>query len=159
MRTQKTPVSSDRVAKDAEEKTTATATRLPLSSVSSLAALAGQRPRTKAGQVQWLWPQIKSALQEGHKIRDIWECLVKDGLDVSYSRLRWYVARLKRSESAGAALPTILPDQERAPVIISHAEERSGPTRRDPLANLRDRLNKRPGFQFDERPPDEKKLV
>ena len=159
MRTQKTPVSSDRVAKDAEEKTTAAPTRLSLSCVSSLAALAGQRPRTKAGQVQWLWPQIKSALREGHKIRDIWECLVKDGLDVSYSRLRWYVARLRRLESAGSAVPTIPPDQKRAPLSVSDAEQRSGPTSRDPLANLRERLNKRPGFQFDERPPDEKKLI
>jgi hypothetical protein len=159
MATQKTLVSSVRAAKDAEEKTTAAATRVPLSSDSSLAALTGQRPRTKAGQVQWLWPQIKSALREGHKIRDIWECLVKDGLDLSYSRLRWYVARLKRLEGAGGVLPTTPPDQERAPVIVSDGEQRLGSTRRDPLANLRDRLHKRPGFQFDERPPDEKKLI
>jgi hypothetical protein len=29
----------------------------------------------------------------------------------------------------------------------------------DPLANLRDRLTRRPGFEYDGRPPDEKKLI
>jgi hypothetical protein len=29
----------------------------------------------------------------------------------------------------------------------------------DPLANLRDRLTRRPGFQYDDRPPDEGKLI
>jgi hypothetical protein len=159
MRTQNTPVTPARAAKAAGEKTTTAAARLPFSSGTSLATLSGERPRTKAGQVQWLWPQIKCALREGHKIKDIWECLVADGLELSYSRLRWYIARLKRLEAAGAAEPTLPPAQERAPVLVNHAEPSTRLTRRDPLANLRDRLNKRPGFEFDERPPDEKKLI
>ena len=156
MRTQKSHVSSERAAKDAGEKTTATAQRLPFQSCKSLAALSGEKPRTKAGQVQWLWPQIKSALRDGHKIRHIWECLVEDGLELSYSRLRWYVARLKRMEAAGAYLPKSDLDQNKFPAT---PDENVATMRRDPLANLKNHLSKRPGFEFDERPPDEKKLL
>jgi hypothetical protein len=159
MRTQDTPVTPARAAKAAGEKTTTAAPRLPFSSSTSLATLSGERPRTKSGQVQWLWPQIKCALREGHKIKDIWECLVADGLELSYSRLRWYIARLKRLDVVGAAVPTLPPDQECAPVPINDAERSTGGIRRDPLSNLRDRLNKRPGFQFDESPPNEKNLI
>ena len=155
MRTQKLHVSSDRAAKDAEETTTAAAQRLPLQTCTSLAALSGEKPRTKAGQVQWLWPQIKSALRDGHKIRHIWECLVEDGLELSYSRLRWYVARLRRMEAAGTDLPKNDLDQNKFP---ANPGQNLAAIRRDPLANLKTHLNKRPGFEFDERPPDEKKL-
>jgi len=106
-----------------------------------------------------LWPQIKCALREGHKIKDVWQRLVEDGLDLSYSRLRWYIARLKRLEAAGSLSPTVSTERERATVRARETELRSAGLQRDPLSNLRDRLNKRTGFQFDERPPDEKKLI
>jgi hypothetical protein len=156
MRTPKTNVSSDRAA-DAEEKTANGPPRLQTPD-NRLAALAGQRPKTKAGQVQWLWPQIKAALTDGHKIRQIWECLVDDGLDITYARLRYYIARFKRLESEGLSFPPVERDQPSRTATIKPEPASSGPGR-DALANLRNRLTNRPGFQFDERPPDEKKLI
>jgi hypothetical protein len=38
------------------------------------------------GQVRQLWPRIKVALREGHQLKQIWQCLVMDGLDLSYSK-------------------------------------------------------------------------
>jgi hypothetical protein len=157
MRSPKTNVSSDRAA-DAEEKTANGPPRL-LPPDNRLAALAGERPKTKAGQVQWLWPQIKAALSNGHKIRQIWECLVNDGLDITYARLRYYIARFKRLELQGVPLPTLDRSGQETRTTTSKQEPASEGTGRDALANLRNRLNNRPGFQFDERPPDEKKLI
>jgi hypothetical protein len=156
MRSPKTNVSSDRAA-DAEEKTANGPPRL-LPPDNRLAGLAGERPKTKAGQVQWLWPQIKAALTNGHKIRQIWECLVEDGLDITYARLRYYIARFKRLESKGLSLPPFERDQP-SRTATTKPEPASGDRGRDALANLRSRLTNRPGFEFDERPPDEKKLI
>lgn len=156
MRTPNTNVSSDRAA-DAEEKTANGPPRL-LPPDNRLAALAGQRPKTKAGQVQWLWPQIKAALTDGHKIRQIWECLVDDGLDITYARLRYYIARFKRLECKGLSLSPVELDKPSRTATTKPEPVSSGPGR-DALANLRSRLTNRPGFQFDERPPDEKKLI
>ncbi len=159
MRSQKPPVTPAQAAFAAGERTNAVDTRAPFARDTKLIALSGKRPRTKAGQVQWLWPQIKCALREGHKIKDVWQCLVEDGLDLSYSRLRWYIVRLKRLEAAGAAIPVVSPEQERAAVGVHDTRQGAAGPQRDPLSNLRDRLDKRTGFQFDERPPDEKKLI
>lgn len=156
MRSPKTNVSSDRAA-DAEEKTANGPLRL-LPPDNRLAALARERPKTKAGQVQWLWPQIKAALTNGHKIRQIWVCLVEDGLDITYARLRYYIARFKRLESKGLSLPPFECDQP-SRTAITKPEPASSGGGRDALANLRSRLTNRPGFEFDERPPDEKKLI
>lgn len=128
---------------------------------SSLSVLIEAKPQTKAGQVQWLWPQVKSALREGHKLKQVWQCLVEDGLEISYSRLRWYVARLKRLEAAGADLPGTNWKTQVAEAKGKSVSESSIPEspKRDALANLRQRMNKRPGFEFDEGPPDETKLI
>ena len=158
MRNSKPTVSSDRAAANAGEKTVPAPSRLPNLPESSLAALVEQKPRTKAGQLQRLWPHIKAALREGHTLLDVRERLIEAGLELSYSKLRSYVARLKRLEAAGADLPRVDTEQKNLPVVSdSAAGEAAKP--RDPLANIRDRMNRRPGFQFDERPPDEKKLI
>ena len=114
-----------------------------------LATLLRQKPKTKSGQVQFLWPQIKAALREGHTIKEVWESLNRDGLDLSYSRLRYYVARLRRREASAADVP----NDAREPREHSTREDI------DPALNLRERLEKRPGFHWDESPPDLKKLV
>jgi len=156
MRNSKSPVSSDRAVNDAGEKNNSGPSHL--SPGSSLAALTEQKPKTKAGQLQRLWPHIKAALREGHTLLEIRERLIDDGLELSYSKLRSYVARLKRMEAAGADLPKSEIDSPRLPPAFDSAlADAKAP--HDPLANLRDRLNRRPGFQFDERPPDEKKLI
>lgn len=142
MAIQKTPGSSDK----------------PVEPGHYLAALVLQTPKTKSGQVQFLWPQIKSALRQGHTIREVWESLSRDGLELSYSRLRYYVARLRRRDASCADIPV---RQTRGADIAAAPEPRdhsiSGDN--DPAFNLRNRLNNRPGFHWDESPPDLKKLI
>jgi len=142
MAIQKTPESSDK----------------PVEPGHYLAALLLQKPKTKSGQVQFLWPQIKAALRQGHTIREVGKSLGRDGLELSYSRLRYYVARLRRREAAGADIP----DRQASQTGIADAPEpREGSISEDndPAFNLRSRLDKRPGFHWDESPPDLKKLV
>jgi hypothetical protein len=133
-----------------------------------LNALPGHRPARKSAQIRWLWPEISEALDAGHTIGDIRRELALDGLEISYSNLRTHVARLRKSNPLQ---PTV--DRHAAPTVPPAAGVPAGvpldvpPTNRtsraalpyDPLENLRDRLNRRPGFQYDDRPPDEGKLI
>jgi hypothetical protein len=118
-----------------------------------LATLAEGTPKFKSGQILGLWPQITDALARGHKLKQIWECLSHDGLEVSYSRFRHVIADLKRS--ADPLHHEHLPRPER---LIKIGMSNEIPER-DPVENLRSRLNNRPGFHWDESPPDLKKLV
>ncbi|MEP6755969.1 MAG: TraK family protein [Chthonomonadales bacterium] len=121
---------------------------------SGLSNLIEGKPQSKLGRIRWHWPDIKAALRDGHQLKQVWECLVLDGIDLSYSKFRTYIVRLRRLEAAGADLPgSASPTRETGPPLQQVT------LKRDPLANLRDRVNKRPGFEFDERPPDRKKLI
>ena len=114
--------------------------------------------------------EISEALAAGHTIGDIRRELALDGLEISYSNLRTHVARLRKSHphqptvNCYAEPPAPLPTN--VPVGAPPAVPPTNPAARaaevapyDPLANLRDRLTRRPGFQYDDRPPDEKKLI
>ena len=116
-------------------------------------ALASGRPKYKSAQIRLLWPEIKKALADGHKLRQIWESLDEDGIHLSYSKFRSYVARLKGLDGTEQAAPTT--NAKDAARTATGGESPDF----DPARNLRERLNNRPGFQFDERPPDLKKLV
>jgi hypothetical protein len=66
-----------------------------------------QRPKSKAALIRLLWPEIKRALDRGHSLKKVKEVLGKDGITIEYSRLRYYVGRLKRHSSVvGATKPT-----------------------------------------------------
>lgn len=125
----------------------------PWPSVVEFDALTDGRPKYKSAQIRLLWPEIKNAVAGGHKLRQIWECLDEDGIHLSYSKFRHYIARLKRMDVSGQGVPTL--DVKEASRAVTAPES----PEYDPAKNLRERLNKRPGFQFDERPPDLKKLV
>ena|ERR1039457_6006522 len=135
-----------------------------------LNALPARQSARKSAQIRWLWPEISEALAAGHTIGDIRRELALDGLEISYSNLRTHVARLRKSH---AHQPTVKRQAE--PPASPPTDVQIGappavlPTNRaaraaqaapyDPLANLRDRLTRRPGFQYDDRPPDEKELI
>jgi hypothetical protein len=135
-----------------------------------LIALPGRRPSRKSAQIRWLWPEISEALAAGHTIGDIRRELALDGLEISYSNLRTHVARLRKSHPHQ---PTVnrraeppAPPPTNVPAGAQLAVPPTNPTSRaaeaapyDPIANLRDRLTRRPGFEYDDRPPDEKKLI
>ena len=135
-----------------------------------LSALPAHRPARKSAQIRWLWPEISQALAAGHTIGDIRRELGLDGLEISYSNLRTHVARLRRSRLLQPIVNShnapAAPPPTNVPAGASPAVPPTNPASRtaeaapyDPLANLRDRLNRRPGFQYDDHPPDEGKLI
>jgi hypothetical protein len=136
-----------------------------------LRARLAEKPRTKAGQVRQAWPDIKALFDAGHSLKDIWVWLNEIGIEIGYARLSHYTGQLKRRDQAaaaakhasaildtgnardastsvandGAARGMAVPDQAAEPV-------------HDPLANIRERADRRPGFQYNS-DPDIKKLI
>lgn len=107
-----------------------------------LSNLPEQRPRTKAGQIRWLWPEIQAAINAGHTLREIWEALAEDGIRIHYSNFRFYVARLRRIAELRSEKPAL--------TVQPHSDdlrEQSGHTP-DPLANVKEREANRPRFEY-----------
>ncbi len=148
------PSDRNRAAQDAGERNSAAAS-LAGDLKSALSALVEERPQSKFGQLRRIWPDIKAVLRDGHQLKYVWEHLVQYGVELSYSKFRTYVARLRSLETSGADLPTVGADGKTA----GPAAPIKDAAKRDAVSNLRDRLNKRSGFEYDERPPDEKKLI
>jgi hypothetical protein len=137
---------------------------------SRLRALRAEKPATQMGQIRWAWPEIKAALEIGHSLTTVHSRLAEVGIDIPYRRLSFYIGRLRREEAgnsrlADTSLAVTAPENLRPiPVPRSGTVVPSGPVLdqrpadRDPLANLRKLSNNRPGFQWDEAPPDKEKL-
>jgi len=131
-----------------------------------LAALREKKPPTKAAQLRSLWTEIKAALDNGHSLKAISECLAADGIAVSVRSLSVYVGRLRRgyvanpnlappakTVLAGNVIPRPIAKSESA--SVEQSQKRS----RDPLANVRDRQKKRPGFDYRPELADPKQLI
>jgi hypothetical protein len=129
-----------------------------------LAALHDKKPRTKAAQVRTLWPEIKAALEKGHSLKTVCECLEADGLTMTVQTLGSYVTRMRRMPALRDE-PTVSRDhQHRMEAARDHdvAAVATAATSRssvDPLANIRERLVKRTGFDYRPELADPKKLI
>jgi hypothetical protein len=141
-----------------------------------LRALRAEKPATQMGQVRWVWPEISAALSCGHSLTTVHQRLQEVGIQIPYKRLSFYIGRLRREAAAhppvsvtpisdtgvGPETPVPIrrpalpvPVSPPATISVSHPAESAG---RDPLANLRKFANTRPGFHWDEAPPDKDKL-
>jgi hypothetical protein len=149
--------SRTRAAETAGEKTATAGVRQAQAQVSQLSSLVEGRPQSKLGQVRRVWPEIKAALRDGHQLKQVWECLVGDGIELSWSKFRTYIARLRKLEAAGVDMPS--GGTQPVETALPRRTPQPDSTKRDALANLRERTSNRPGFEFDERPPDVKKLI
>jgi hypothetical protein len=128
-----------------------------------------EKPRTKAGQVRQAWPEIKGLFEAGHSLKDIWLWLNEIGIGIGYARLSHYTGQLKRRDRASAERPSIA-DAEEDPNATTAGEAKSidraslpsEPSVEeppgDPLANIREREQRQPGFQYNAE-PDRKKLI
>ena len=135
-----------------------------------LRARMGEKPRTKVGQIRQAWPDIKALFDAGHSLKDIWMWLNEIGVEIGYARLSHYIGQLKRRDQTAApaaTLPSIagVPpmDGPSVPTSIDCAREsktgsQSSATPNDPLANIREREDRRSGFQYNSE-PDVKKLI
>jgi hypothetical protein len=70
-----------------------------------LRQLADERPKTKAGLIQVLWPEIRQALDAGHTIAEALVALNKDGIRIAYSTFQNRVAKLKKKGIAEIKRP------------------------------------------------------
>jgi hypothetical protein len=132
----------------------------------------GEKPRTKVGQIRQAWPDIKALFDAGHSLKDIWMWLNEIGIEIGYARLSHYTGQLKRRDQTAAPPPTTLPLIAGVPPIDgpsvstsiegaareSKTESQRSATPNDPLANIRERENRRSGFQYNSE-PDVKKLI
>jgi hypothetical protein len=127
-----------------------------------------EKPRTKAGQVRQAWPEIKALFEAGHSLKDIWLWLNEIGIEIGYARLSHYTGQLKRRDRVFAERQRIAeadgnPDNKSGgaqsiggtvgPSELAVAEQQG-----DPLANVREREQHPPGFQYNAE-PDPKKLI
>ncbi len=132
-----------------------------------LAALREKKPSTKAARIRGLWPEIKGALDYGHSLKSICECLAADGIAVSFRELSVYVGRLRKKPVDAVDLHRV----DRVPVRdaiaspkVPQSTTRAAETHeqqgaRDPLANVRERQRKRSGFDYRPELADPKALI
>jgi hypothetical protein len=52
------------------------------SDLAHLRALPGVEPATSTGRVAWIWPEIEAGLATGKKLREVWDAVRADGLDI-----------------------------------------------------------------------------
>ena len=136
-----------------------------------LRARLAEKPRTKAGQVRQAWPDIKALFDAGHSLKDIWKWLNEIGIEIGYARLSHYTGQLKRRDQTAPRTESIAASPE-GRCISEHSlavpnggagkestiPEEVAPPPNDPLANIREREVRRPGFQYNS-DPDVKKLI
>ena len=137
---------------------------MPDSARTRLAALREKKPPTKAAQIRGLWPEIKAALDKGHSLKAIAECLAADGIVVTVRSLSVYVGRIRKNSIAGKTMTparqTALGATQRAgpkSAAVSAEPNPEGPP--DPLANVRERQKERPGFDYRPELADPKELI
>jgi hypothetical protein len=124
------------------------------SDLSPIRSLRSEKPVTKAGQLRWVWADIKAALAAGHNLKTIAERLHACGIDVRYRELSAYISLLRREERDGRR-----PERNQAKTAAAGRKRKPEPVGAfDPLRNVKERTENRPGFQFDPE-PDPRKLI
>jgi hypothetical protein len=110
-----------------------------------LERLAAEAPRRKAVLIRSLLPEIQAALKSGQTLKDIWEALETEGLDVSYHTFHMAVWRARRKPTADNTW-----EKQDKPSKSLESSEPSAEVveARDPLANLKRLEEDRPGFQW-----------
>ena len=112
-------------------------------------SLPGAEPRTSTGLVAWLWPEIADGLATGKKLREVWDAIRADGLEIPYPQFRVYVSRIRmrqdrkrRSETKTLPRPAACPKADPQP---------ESPVSPDPFRNIREQRVKKQsdGFNYD----------
>jgi len=134
---------------------------VPSTARSRLAALGEKKPRTKAAQLRALWPEIKAALDRGHTLKTVCECLEADGLEMTIYTLGSYVARMRRKAPEHPQPVAAVPIPNKKGIHAgdrrtAKGEEEISP---DPLANVRNSQAKRPAFDYRPELADPDKLI
>ncbi|MBV8810998.1 MAG: hypothetical protein JO033_20200 [Acidobacteriaceae bacterium] len=105
----------------------------------------------KAAQIRGLRSEIEAALDSGHTLKAVCDCLEGDGIIITVQTLGSYVSRMRR-KALSAGSPSKLLEKsvamanDDAPAINGTDRNQNKP--QDPLANVRERQRKRSGFDY-----------
>jgi hypothetical protein len=109
----------------------------------TLEKLAEEPPTTKTALLRSLLPQIQLALRSGKTLKQVWQRLAEEGLDISCETFCRLIRRSRAKPHATAAASG--KSAEASPASIQATE---GNDARDPLANLKRLEANRPGFHW-----------
>jgi hypothetical protein len=115
-----------------------------------LRSLPGAEPATSTGRVAWIWPEIEASLATGKKLREVWDAIRADGLDIPYPQFRVYVSRIRCRQSRQRRFETAT--TPRAAAELSAEPQPQPPASpQDPFRNLREQREKKQsdGFSYD----------
>ncbi len=110
-----------------------------------LERLAADPPKRRAALIRTLLPEIEAAVTSGQNLKDIWEALQCEGLEVSYHTFYMVVWRARRKPTATSNWGKLSKSSEGQALRekrVDTVEER------DPLANLKLLEENRPGFHW-----------
>ena len=110
-----------------------------------LEKLAAAPPKRRVALIRSLLPGIEAALTSGQNLRDIWEALVTEGLQVSYHTFYMVIWRARKKPTAARGLGKQDKCHEVQGLQEPKVETDDG---RDPFANLRRLEENRPGFHW-----------
>ena len=110
-----------------------------------LERLAADPPKRRVALIRTLLPEIEAAVTSGQNLKDIWEALQSEGLEVSYHTFYMVVWRARRKPTATSNRGK-QPSASEAQDLRETTVEKVG--ERDPLANLKLLEENRPGFHW-----------
>jgi hypothetical protein len=89
------------------------------------------------------------SLATGKKLREVWEAVRADGLEIPYPQFRVYVSRIRMRQSRQHRSETKTPPH--AALCPSTEPQTESPVRSDPFRNVREQREKKQsdGFGFD----------
>ena len=109
----------------------------------TLEKLAEEPPTTKAALLRSLLPQIQVALRSGKTLKQVWQRLSEDGLDISCETFCRLVRRARAKPRPSAA-----PSGESVEARATSIQATEGNNARDPFESLKRLEANRPGFHW-----------
>lgn len=103
------------------------------------------------------------ALEKGHSLREVCDCLKEDGIAITATTLGSYISRIRKKDTLGTAAPSVPVPQAvsveavTAPYTISEPDDRA--KARDPSANMRRGEANRQVFDYRPELADPDKLI
>ena len=112
-----------------------------------LRSLLGAEPATSTGRVAWIWPEIEASLATGKKLREVWDAIRADGLDIPYPQFRVYVSRIRSRQSRQRRFETATTPRAAAESSSEPPPPSPAPPP-DPFRNLREQREKKQSDRF-----------
>jgi len=109
----------------------------------TLEKLAEEPPTTKTALLRFLLPQIEVALRSGKTLRQVWQRLSEDGLDISCETFCRLIRRARAKPGASAA-----PSGKSVEAPTASTQTTENGVARYPLENLKRLEANRPGFHW-----------